>query len=199
MWKLLSAVWRLVHARALPRDGVVLWLGKIKKHHPVLPLGDFPFGCLLSLKSPLHEGRWQFSSCSEDCQQHLDLWPAQGPRYTCMNMLNQQCGKKMKQVPASTCCAPFPSHWSTSGRGFRGAGCSSGRQCCITHVESHSQFSLHKSRESITFKSDSQQETVFNCLYFTSGSFRFSCAIWNDVPVNALKSFWKGECAYQAS
>jgi len=92
----------------------------------------------------------------------------------------------MRRDPASVCCGLFPSHWSTSSRGVAGAGCGSGRQGCATQVESRSQFSLHKSSESIALKSDSEPETIFNCLYFTSGSFQFSCPVWNGVPVNAL-------------
>lgn len=137
--------------------------------------------------------------CPEDRQQHLDLCPAQGPRYTCVNVQNQQRGKKNERGLSIhiLCPIPFPlrHQWPRLQRS---------RMQQLEAVLHHwcwklLSVSLHKSRESITLKSNSEQETILNCLYFTSGCFQFSCPIWNNVPVNALKSFWKGKCVYQAS
>lgn len=103
----------------------------------------------------------------------------------------------MWKVPAFTYCVLFPSHLSTSGLVLAEVwprhqlNRIQQWEAVLRHLHwRRSQFSLHKSRESITVRSNSEQETIFSRLYFTTGSFQLSYLTWN-MCLNALKSFEK--------
>lgn len=113
------------------------------------------------------------------------------------NIWNQQHGKtnqsrttlERSQHPPMT-SHPFPlgscwawALWNTAVLSQSSAG----RQCCITQAKTSS------GTPSETLKTNSEQEILFSCLYFTSRSFPFSCLNWKDLTDNAFRSLRKGK------